>query len=150
MKKDFITNVFLALIVIFIGQINISIAKETATVISVIDGDTIKIKYNNLNEKVRLIGIDTPESTDNNKAYRDASRTQKDLNSIIAQGIKAKAFTSSLVHSGDKVDLEFDIEKRDHYHRLLAYVFLSNGKMLNEEVIKHGYASPMTIPPNIK
>ncbi len=40
--------------------------------------------------------------------------------------------------------------KRDRYGRLLGYVFLSNGKMLNEEIVKAGYAIVMTIPPNVK
>ncbi len=43
-----------------------------------------------------------------------------------------------------------DVEKRDKYGRLLGYVYLSNGKMLNEEVVKAGYGSLMTHPPNVK
>jgi micrococcal nuclease len=46
--------------------------------------------------------------------------------------------------------LNFDVEKRDKYGRLLAYVYLSNGKMLNEEIVKAGYANLMTIPPNVR
>jgi len=46
--------------------------------------------------------------------------------------------------------IEYDVQKQDKYGRLLGYVYLKNGEMLNEEIIKSGYASPMTIPPNIK
>ncbi len=41
-------------------------------------------------------------------------------------------------------------QERDRYGRLLGYVYLSNGKMLNEEIVKAGYANVMTIPPNVK
>ena len=51
---------------------------------------------------------------------------------------------------GDTVKMEFDVEKRDKYSRLLGYVYLSDGKMLNEEIVKAGYANLMTIPPNVK
>jgi len=48
------------------------------------------------------------------------------------------------------ITLEFDVQERDRYGRLLGYVYLSNGKMLNEEIVKAGYANVMTIPPNVK
>ena len=48
------------------------------------------------------------------------------------------------------VRIELDVQARDKYGRLLAYVYLPNGKMLNEEIVKAGYGSPMTIPPNVK
>jgi micrococcal nuclease len=46
--------------------------------------------------------------------------------------------------------IELDVEKRDKYGRLLAYVYLSDGKMLNEDIVKAAYANLMTIPPNVK
>ena len=48
------------------------------------------------------------------------------------------------------VRIELDVQARDKYGSLLAYVYLSNGKMLNEEIVKAGYANLMTIPPNVK
>ena len=48
------------------------------------------------------------------------------------------------------VRIELDVQARDKYGRLLAYVYLPNGKMLNEEIVKAGYANLMTIPPNVK
>ena len=56
----------------------------------------------------------------------------------------------SLVKTGDLVTIEFDKQQRDRHGRLLGYVYLSNGKMLNEEIVKAGYANVMTIPPNVK
>ncbi len=53
----------------------------------------------------------------------------------------------TLVDPGDSVSLEFDVERRDRYRRLLAYVYLKDGRMLNEEIVKAGYANLLTIPP---
>jgi len=48
------------------------------------------------------------------------------------------------------ITIELDVQERDRYGRILGYVYLSNGKMLNEEIVKAGYAIIMTIPPNVK
>ena len=112
----------------------------------VIDGDTIELANK---ERVRLIGIDTPEARYNPKLKRDARRTGRDYRTIITMGRKATSFTKSLVE-GKKVKLEFDAEKRDKYGRLLAYVYLPDGRMLNAELLKEGYAQIYTFPPNVK
>jgi micrococcal nuclease len=65
-------------------------------------------------------------------------------------GKEATECVRSLVKQGDTLKMEFDVQKRDKYGRLLGYVYLSNGKMLNEEIVKAGYANLMTIPPNVK
>ncbi len=54
------------------------------------------------------------------------------------------------IKPGNLITIEFDAQQRDRYDRLLGYVYLSNGKMLNEEIVKAGYANVMTIPPNVK
>ena len=46
--------------------------------------------------------------------------------------------------------MEFDVQKNDRYGRLLAYVYLSDGTFLNAEIVKNGFAVPMTIPPNVR
>lgn len=51
---------------------------------------------------------------------------------------------------GEFLWIEFDARTRDKYGRLLAYLYLPSGKMLNEEIVKAGYAQLMTIPPNLK
>ena len=48
------------------------------------------------------------------------------------------------------IAIEHDVQERDRYGRILGYVYLSNGKMLNEEIVKAGYAMIMTMPPNVK
>jgi micrococcal nuclease len=125
-------------------------AEVTAKVLWVVDGDTLKIEFEGKKESIRLIGIDTPESRINPKAKKDAERSRQDIETIIAQGKKAAAFVKTLVKKGDTVKIEFDVQQRDKYRRLLGYVYLSDGRMLNEEIVKAGYASLMTYPPNVR
>jgi len=139
---------------------------QTYTVERVIDGDILKLTNG---ERVRLIGIDTPESKPNNKAKRDSKRTGKGLETITEMGKSAKKFMEARISSGrSSIRLEYDVKKRDKYGRLLAYVFYddmrmmqfvmkpaweygtSSGLFLNAEIIKGGYATPMTFPPNVK
>lgn len=125
-------------------------AAEKAVVKRIIDGDTISVFFDGKLHKVRLIGIDTPESTKNNKAYRNSNRSGKDIKAIISQGKQVKAFLKTLLQKGDPVFLEFDIDKHDKYGRILAYVYLSDGRFLNNLIISSGYAYPLTIAPNVK
>jgi micrococcal nuclease len=125
-------------------------AQETYKVIRIVDGDTLKINYKGKEESIRLIGIDAPESRINDRAKRESQRTGQDLKTITALGKEATRFVKTLIKPGDRIRIEFDVEKRDRYRRLLGYVYLSNGKMLNEEIIKAGYANLLTIPPNVK
>ncbi len=120
-------------------------ADKTLIVSRAIDGDTLKLSDG---ERVRLIGIDTPESSNNAKLRRDAKRTGQDAKAIIAMGKEAKEFTRKLVEN-KKVKLEFDVQKRDKYSRLLAYVYLEDGTFVNAEIMKAGYAQVMTVPPNV-
>ncbi len=123
---------------------------ESAKVLKIVDGDTLKVRYKGIEESVRLVGIDTPESRPNKKAKNDAQRSGEDLRTITAMGKEATRYVKSLVKPGDTVRIEFDVQKRDKYGRLLAYVYLPNGTMLNEEIVKAGYANVMTVPPNVK
>ncbi len=125
-------------------------AQQTTTVVRVVDGDTLKVRYWGKEESIRLIGIDTPESRVNKKAKRDAKRSGQDIKTITSMGKRATEYVESLVKPGDLITIEFDAQQRDRYSRLLGYVYLSNGKMLNEEIVKAGYANVMTIPPNVK
>lgn len=104
-------------------------------VVRVVDGDTIIVDYNGLDERVRLIGVDTPESV-----HSDSSKNTK-------EGILASDFTKELLE-GKSVSLEFDIEQRDRYGRLLAYVYLDT-EMVNKILLKEGYAQVATYPPNV-
>jgi len=86
----------------------------------VYDGDTVKITSG---DKVRLIGIDTPEAYESDKLFRDAARTGQDVNRIKARGRLAAQFTKRIA-DGKPVRLEFDMERKDKYGRLLAYLFI--------------------------
>ncbi len=113
----------------------------------VVDGDTLKLESG---ERVRLIGIDTPEMHESNKLYKDSQRSGQDTATIQKLGESAYEFTKKLVE-GKRVSLEFDTEKYDKYNRLLAYVYINKDRIfVNAEIIKQGYASLMTIPPNVK
>ena len=108
-----------------------------AKVIYVTDGDTIGIEIDGTEERVRLIGIDTPE-------------TKKPNTPVQCFGPEATAFTKSLLPEGTELHVERDVEARDVYGRLLAYVYrTSDGLFVNMEIISQGYARPLTIPPNV-
>jgi len=111
-----------------------------------VDGDTLVLENG---ERVRLIGIDTPEVHESKKLYRDSKRSSTDVKTIKKLGRRAWDFTRRLTEN-KRVNLEFDIEKRDRYNRLLAYVYLKDGTFVNAEIVRQGYASLLTIPPNVK
>ncbi len=111
-----------------------------------VDGDTLKLENG---ERVRLIGIDTPEVHESVKLYRDSKKSGQDTKVIQALGRRSAKFTKELVE-GKRVRIEFDVEKQDKYKRLLGYVYLKDGTFVNAEIVKQGYASLMTYPPNIK
>lgn len=102
---------------------------EIALVTEVIDGDTIVVLLNGKKERVRLIGIDTPEA---GRPYFE----------------EAKNKTKELV-LGKKVRLEKDVSERDKYGRLLRYVYVGN-VFINAELVKQGYAMVYTFPPDVK
>ncbi len=125
-------------------------AQQKTTVTRIIDGDMIQALYGEVEKRIRLIGIDTPESRVNRKAMKDANMSEHDIKTIVEMGQKAKAYVDGLIKRGNFITIEFDVKKMDRYGRLLCYVYLSNGKMLNEEIVEAGYANVMTIPPNVK
>lgn len=102
----------------------------------VVDGDTIIVDISGQRTRIRMIGIDTPESV----APQDWRNTK--------EGKEASEFTKSLIE-GKKVYIEFDVEERDKYGRLLAYVYMGE-EMINEILLEKGYAKLDTVPPNVK
>ncbi|MDR1068797.1 MAG: thermonuclease family protein [Clostridiales Family XIII bacterium] len=107
-----------------------------ATVTRVVDGDTIEVSLDGTKEKVRLIGVDTPESV-----HPDAGRN-------VPYGKIAAEFTRSHLE-GQTIGLEFDVQERDKYGRLLAYVYV-NDVMFNDLLLAEGHARVATYPPNVK
>jgi micrococcal nuclease len=108
------------------------------TVYRVTDGDTVRVSPEIEGEDaVRLIGVDTPET---NKGGRGLSEPYAE---------EAKSFMHSNLQDSD-VTLQFDAERKDDYGRLLAYVYLSDGTMFNETLLREGYAQVATFPPNTR
>ena len=108
-----------------------------AVVKRVVDGDTIVVHVGGRDERVRLIGVDTPETVDPRKPVQ-------------CYGKEASDHTKGLLPAGTAVRLERDAEARDRYDRLLAYVYReSDGLFVNLELARDGYALLLTIPPNV-
>jgi micrococcal nuclease len=107
-----------------------------ATVVSVVDGDTVVVDVGGTEEPVRLIGIDTPESV-----ARDRPNE--------CFGVEASARLESLLPPGTAVQLTRDVEPRDMYDRLLAYVQRrADGLFVNAAQVADGYAEAKDYPPN--
>jgi micrococcal nuclease len=107
-------------------------------VINIDDGDTIKVDMNGREEKIRLIGVDTPETHDPRKPVQ-------------CFGMAATNFTRTLIGE-NPVRLEADplSTNRDRYNRLLRYVYLGDGTLVQAEIIKHGYGFAYTSFPFTK
>jgi len=106
-----------------------------AVVVRVVDGDTAEMELQNGGtEGVRFIGVDTPESVAPGQP-------------VECFGKKASRFTTGLLE-GKRVTLRFGEERRDVYDRLLAYVYL-DGKFVNAELVRLGYAQTLEIAPNV-
>jgi micrococcal nuclease len=132
----------LSIVLVLSSSTNVlALEQANATVVRVIDGDTLKVRYKGEEERIWLIGIDTPESGANKKARRDTVGTGDDIQLIISQGKEATSYVKGLVKPEDSIRIEFDVQDRNKYGRLLGYVYLSDGRMLNEEIVRAGYAS---------
>ena len=104
----------------------------------VVDGDTFWIEDGSTKGlKIRLIGVDAPESR--NSGTKETAYFGRD----------ASDYLSSMI-AGKKVRLEYDAGHFDKYGRTLAYVYLEDGTFVNAELVKNGYATVMTVPPNVK
>ena len=111
--------------------------QPACNVVRVIDGDTFVCQFSDgKEERIRLIGVDAPESRRNQKGEKDSERSGQDIDTVITQGKKASSFTKSYLKPGTTVKLELDVQPRDKYGRLLAYVYLFDGTMLNALIVK--------------
>lgn len=122
----------LCVLVMLASVSNLHAREEKATCPRVVDRDTIQVWLCGRAEKVRLIGVDTPETVDPRKPVQYFGR-------------EASAFTMRLV-PGQHVILRDDPmdQNRDRYHRLLRYVFLQDGTFVNAEIIRQGYGFAYT------
>ncbi len=108
--------------------------RRLVPVTKVVDGDTIWVRRAGADEKIRLIGIDTPEV--------DWYGGQAEC-----FGEEAGRFAQRLL-SGARVALELDRERLDRYGRTLAYVYLEDGRMMNLVLVRQGFAIVTIYPPN--
>ncbi len=131
-----------------------------AEVTRVSDGDTIAVMLGGREEKVRLTGIDTPETFASSKLDRDVEASPLNREEMRSLGKEATAYAKDLME-GQDVYLELDAEERDRYGRLLAYVYTlepggdwtfenENFEQVNLELVEAGWADPLTVPPNVK
>jgi micrococcal nuclease len=112
-------------------------AAAEGLVLKVVDGDTIHVLVAGHREKVRYIGVDTPE-------------TKHPTKGVQCYGRAASAFNERLV-GGERVRLVRDVEARDRYGRLLAYVYRArDGLFVNAELARLGYAQPLAIAPDVR
>jgi len=105
------------------------------TVVRVVDGDTIHVKVWERVEKVRYIGVNTPETHHPTRGEEPGGREAAEMNRRLVVG--------------QRVRLELDVRARDRHGRLLAYVWVGD-LMVNAELVRLGYAQVMTVPPNVK
>lgn len=114
----------------------------------VVDGDTIELTDGRL---VRYIGIDTPESRRRARPGDREWRVGASDQWVEDPQPFSRAATTANRHlvEGKRVRLESDVETHDRFGRVLAYVYAGE-VMVNEELLREGFAQPLTIPPNVK
>jgi len=101
-----------------------------AFVVRIVDGDTVDIQWDNgIQDRIRLIGIDTPE-----KGEENCEEAADFLEGMILNRV---------------VWVEGDVDPRDQYNRYLGYIWL-DGEMVNLALVEEEYAVPMEYPPNTK
>jgi micrococcal nuclease len=112
-----------------------SSAPAEGLVVRVVDGDTIHVRLGDRLEKVRYIGVNTPEIHHPGRGAEPGGRAAHAVNRQLVEG--------------KRVRLELDVQERDRRGRLLAYVWVGD-TMINAELVRLGYAQVMTIPPNVR
>lgn len=130
-------------------SVSTAITQTEAKLITVVDGDTIIVSQEGRGKfKVRLIGVDTPESV-----HEDESKNNE-------YGVMASSYTKTLLKDADTVYLQYDVSEKDDYDRDLCYVWLKNvdtadtqniaNYMLNGILLRNGYAYNKEFTPNVK
>lgn len=105
-----------------------------AAVTRVVDGDTIEVRLNGLPDRVRFVGVNAPETSGQAECYAR----------------EAAAYVDRLLPYGAQVGLERDISDRDQFGRLLRYIWLADGRLLNVLLVSEGYAQSSSFPPDVR
>jgi micrococcal nuclease len=124
--------IIIILLIIIQGCSTAENSRYVSRVVYINDGDTVRLANG---ESVRYLGIDTPEMDYKTFSHEHMAK-------------EAKEFNKDLVY-GKTVRLEFDVEKRDKYGRLLAYVYVDD-IFVNAKLIEEGYARLLVFPPNTR
>jgi len=110
---------------------------NVGTIVNIVDGDTVDINTNNITKRVRLIGINTPETKHPTKKTECYSKEAND-------------YMEKLLPKGTKVNIVYDKKTTDKYGRVLAYIYVnSNNMFVNLNLVSNGYAKTMKFKPNI-
>jgi len=112
-----------------VGSLQPQQRQSQARVERVVDGDTVVLSGLG---KARLIGVDTPEVYGGVECY----------------GRAASAYAKRIL-DGRRVRWRYDVEHRDRYDRALVYLWLEDGRFFNSMLVREGFATPLTIPPNV-
>jgi micrococcal nuclease len=116
----------------------------------VVDGDTIKVRFDSKITTVRLIGIDSFETRLNDKAYRQAYQNDITVEEVLKRGEMAKEYLKDRLKNQKEFYFEYDEDFLDRYGRVLGYLWLNEDEMLNLEMVCKGYAMPLKIEPNTR
>jgi micrococcal nuclease len=141
---------FLAGILFFSGLQGVASFKEPARVMRIINGDTLNVLYQGKWEEIKLLGLDMPETMLNDRVYEKALKNSTTPAEVINRGLTGREFVKKYLQYGSQIWIEFDAQKRDHFSRLLGYVYLADGRMLNEIILRAGLSEPLFIAPNLK
>jgi len=131
-SKNVVTQNVVVPPILLPAPVNQPAAKDAYRVVSVVDGDTIKVLIDGSEKTVRLIGIDTPETVDPRKTVQCFGKEASD---------KAK---TTLLNKNVRLEADSTQGDTDKYQRLLRYVYLDDGTFFNEMMVKQGYAHEYT------
>ena len=110
--------------------------KPLATVTRVVDGDTAHVLFRGRDVTVRFIGVDTPETVAPGQP-------------IECDGPEASLFTTRQL-TGKRIRMEFDVDRIDPFGRTLAYLWMHDGSLFNETLVRRGFATVATYPPDTR
>lgn len=112
----------------------------SGTVTRVVDGDTYILNIDGTDVRVRLIGVDTPESVAPDSYRKENSEEGKEISELVKEKVL----------EGDTLYIEYDVSPTDKYGRTLAYLYFPDGTMVQDWLLQNGYANVATYAPNVK